>query len=201
MIHLSQAQITEADNTAQYWLNFGSQQSAIVIGPVSSFASVKDWADDGGLWRLFNFNDLRPKLGPVSALYHTDYHFYYGIQLRKQKSRVWPMDGTLLGHVLLLPRQTILAVRKPEFDTASARCCVEIKCWRPEFGPELAVKCLKELSFQQWHDIGNRSLATYLPLLGQCWAVYNFTLGILLRIKESISNSKRWTPLFEFFQF
>ena len=46
------------------------------------------------------------------------------------------MAGTLLGHVSLLPRQTILEVRKPEFDTALARCWVENECWRREFGPE-----------------------------------------------------------------
>ena len=35
---------------------------------------------------------------------------------------VRPIDGTLLGHVSFLPRQTILEVIKPEFGTASARC-------------------------------------------------------------------------------
>ena len=56
----SQVRIAETDNTAQYWLNLGSQQSAIVIGSVSSFATVKCWADDGGLCRLFKFTDLQP---------------------------------------------------------------------------------------------------------------------------------------------
>ena len=76
------------------------------------------------------------------------------------------MDGTLLGHVSLLPRQTILEVRKPEFGTALARCCVENKCWQPEFGPALAAKCIPELSFQQRHDIGSRSSANFW----RCWA-------------------------------
>ena len=75
--------IAEGDNTAQYWPNLGSQDSAIVIGPVSLFASVKCWADDGGLFRLFKFTDLQPELGPVSALYQADCHFYYGIQFWK----------------------------------------------------------------------------------------------------------------------
>ena len=79
----TQVRIAEGDNTAQYWPNLGSQESAIVIGPVSLFASVKCWADDGGLFRLFKFTDLQPKLGPVSALYQADYHFYYGIQFWK----------------------------------------------------------------------------------------------------------------------
>ena len=77
---VTQVRIAEGDNTAQYWPNLGSQESAIVIGPVSLFASVKCWADDGGLFRLFKFTDLQPKLGTVSALYQADCHFYYGIQ-------------------------------------------------------------------------------------------------------------------------
>ena len=34
-----------------------------------------------------------------------------------RRARVWPMDGTLLGHVSLLPGQATLEVRKPEFGT------------------------------------------------------------------------------------
>ena len=97
----TQVRIAEGDNTALYWPNLGSQESAIVIGPVS-----------------------------------------------------------------LLPRQTILEVRKSEFGTALARCCAENKCWRPEFGPALAAKCIPELSFQQRHDIGSRSSANFW----RCWA-------------------------------
>ena len=57
-----------------------------------------------------------------------------------RRARVGLMNGTLLGHVSLLLRQTILEVRKPEFGTALARCCAKNKCWRPEFGPEFAAK-------------------------------------------------------------
>ena len=102
-----QVRIAEGDNTSQYWPNLGSQQSAIVIGPVLPFASVKCWADDGGLCWLFKFTDLQSKLRPVSALYQADCHFYYGI---------------LLGQVPFLPWQTILKMGKPDFGTASARC-------------------------------------------------------------------------------
>ena len=79
----AQVRIDEGDNTAQYCPNLGSHQSAIVIGPVSPFASVKCWADDDGLFRLFELTDLQLKLGPVLALYQADCHFYYGIQFRK----------------------------------------------------------------------------------------------------------------------
>ena len=75
--------IAEANNTTQYWLNLGNQESAIDIGPMSLFASVKCWADDGGLYRLFKLTDLQSKLGPVSALYQVDCHFYYRIQFQK----------------------------------------------------------------------------------------------------------------------
>ena len=78
-----QVRIAEADNTAQYWPNLGSQQSAIVIEPVSPFALANCWADDGGLCRLFKLTDLQPKLGPVSALYQAVWYFYYGIQFQK----------------------------------------------------------------------------------------------------------------------
>ena len=84
-----------------------------------------------------------------------------------RRARVRPMDGTLLCHVSLLPRQPILEVRKLEFGTALARCCAENKCWRPGFGRELAVKCIPELSFQQRHDIGIRSLENFW----RCWAI------------------------------
>ena len=83
-----------------------------------------------------------------------------------RRARVGLMGGTLLGHVSLLPRQTIPELRKPEFGTELARCCAENKYWRPEFGPELAAKYIPELSFQQRHDIGSRSSANFW----RCWA-------------------------------
>ena len=150
--------ISEADSAAQYWPNLGSQQSAIVIVPVSPLASVKCRVYDGGLSRLFKFTDLQTKLGPVSALYQIDYHFYHGKPFCK--------------------------MRKPEFGTALARCCAENKCWRPQFGPELSAKCISELSFQKRHNIGNRSSATILPMLGKCWAVSSFAPGY----KKSLSS-------------
>ena len=83
----TQVRIAEVNNTAKYWPNLGSQQSAIVIGPVSQFALVKRWADDGGLCRLCKFADLQLELGTISALYQAYCHFYYGIQFRKYKSQ------------------------------------------------------------------------------------------------------------------
>ena len=135
--------IAETDNTAQYWPNLGSQQSAIVIGPVSPLASVKCWADDGGLCWLFKFSDLQPKL------------FQY----------------------------RILEVRKPEFGTASAHCCAENKCWRPEFRPRCGRQVHTGVSFQQRHDIGNRSSGHFF----RCWAsvgsYLTSHLGTLISLK------------------
>ena len=112
-------------------------------------------------WQTFSRNlaQYRPYKKPIVIFTMTS-----SSEIRR--ARVGLMDGTLLGHVSLLPRQTILEVRKPEFGTALARCCAENKNWRPEFRSELAAKCIPELSFQQRHDIGSRSSANFW----RCWA-------------------------------
>ena len=66
------------------------------------------------------------------------------------------MDGTLLGHMSLLLRQTILEVRKPEFGTALVRCCAKNKFWRPELA----------------------------AMLDQCCTVSNFALGAFEKIYQ-----------------
>ena len=76
-----------------------------------------------------NLAQYRPYTKPIVI-------FTMASSSESRRARVGLMDGTLLGHVSLLPRQTILKVRKPEFGTALARCCAENKCWEPEFGPE-----------------------------------------------------------------
>ena len=106
-----------------------------------------------------NLAQYRPYIKPIVI-------FTMASSSKSRRARVGLMDGTLLGHVSLLPRKTILKVQKPEFGTALARCCAENKCWRPEFGPALAPKCIPELSFQQRHDIGSRSSANSW----RCWA-------------------------------
>ena len=125
-----------------------------------------------------NLAQCRPYTKPIVT-------FTMASTFESRKARVWPMDDILLGHVSLLPRHTILKVRKPEFGTALARFCAENKYWRPEFGPELAAKFIPELSSQQRHRIGNRSLTIFLPMLGQCWAVSNFTLRYGLYVQYS----------------
>ena len=107
----SQVQIAGGENTAKYWPNPDSQESAIVIGPVSLFASVKCWADDGGLLRLFKYTDLQPKLGPVSA----------PVRSLKQvlAARVWARIGGQLHTGVIIP--------------ATARY------WQPIFGKLLAI--------------------------------------------------------------
>ena len=105
-----------------------------------------------------NLAQYRPYTKPIVI-------FIMATSSESRRARVGLMDGTLLGHVSLLQRQTILEVRKPEFGTALARCCAEKKCWRPEFGPALAAKCIPELSFQQRYAIGSRSSANFW----RCW--------------------------------
>ena len=87
-----------------------------------------------------NLAQYRPYTKPIVI-------FTMASSSESRRARVGLMDGTLLGHLSLLPRQTILEMRKLEFGTALARCCAKKKCWRPEFGPELAAKCILELSF------------------------------------------------------
>ena len=123
-----------------------------------------------------NLAQYRPYTKPIVI-------FTMASNSESRRARVRSMDGTLLNHVSLLPRQTILKVRNPEAGTALARCCAENMCWRPEFGPELAAMCISELSFQQRHNIGNRSSARFLPMLGQCWAVSNFAFGYFASVK------------------
>ena len=106
-----------------------------------------------------NLAQYRPYTKPIVI-------FTMASSSESRRARVGLMDGTLLGHVSLLARQTIPEFRKPEFGTALAHCCAENKCWRPEFGPELAAKCIPELSFQQRHDIGSWSSANFW----RCWA-------------------------------
>ena len=106
-----------------------------------------------------NLAQYRPYTKPIVI-------FTMASSSESRRARVGLMDGTLLGHMSLLPRQTILEVRKPEFGTALARCCAENKCWWPEFGPALAAKCIPDLLFQQQHDIGSRSSANFW----RCWA-------------------------------
>ena len=106
-----------------------------------------------------NLAHYRPYTNPIII-------FTMASSSESRRSRVGLMDSTLLGHVSLLPRQTIPELSKLEFGTALARCCTENKCWQPEFGPELAAKYIPELSFQQRHDIGSRSSANFW----RCWA-------------------------------
>ena len=103
----SQVRIAEGDNTAQYWPNLGSQESAIVNGPVSLFASVKFWADDGGLFRLLNLPTFSRNLAQYRHYTNPIVIFTMASSSESRRARVGLMDGTLLGHVSLLPRQTI----------------------------------------------------------------------------------------------
>ena len=99
-----------------------------------------------------NLAQYRPYIKPIVT-------FTMASSYESRRARFRPMDGTLLGHVSLLPRQTILGVR--------------IR--------------------RQVHDIDNRSSETSLPILGQCWAVSNFALGmfgIIYSVSWTLNNYK-----------
>ena len=162
IIHFSsytQVRIAEADNTAQYWPNIVDSLNLPTFNR--------------------NLAQYRPYTKPIVT-------FTLVSSSESRKARVPPIDGTLLGHVSILLRQTILELRKPKFGTALARCCAENKCGWADFGPELAAKCIPELSFQQRHNIDKRSSSTFLLMLDQCWAVCNFEFGQLLEIIKDI---------------
>ena len=99
---ISQVRISEADNTAQYWPNLGNQQLAIVIGPVSLFASVKCWTDDGGLCRLIKFTAFSRNLAQYRPYTKPIVTFTMASSSESRRAGVQFMDGTLLGYVSLL---------------------------------------------------------------------------------------------------
>ena len=65
----------------------------------------------------------------------------------------------------------------------------------PKFEPALSAKGLLELSFQQWHDIGNRSSATFSPMLGQFWAVSRYNIGPIWAVNSCLSLLGQFRPL------
>ena len=72
------------------------------IGPISAANS-----------RLLLLGHYRPYTKPIVT-----FTMASSSESRRAKGR--PMDGSLLGHVLLLPRQTILEMRKPNFGTKTS---------------------------------------------------------------------------------
>ena len=157
---ITQMRIVDAHNTGQYWPNLDNQQSAIVIGHRlhrSSAGQTTAAFVDGLNLPIFSRNlaHCRPYTKPIIT-------FTMASSFESRRARVRPRDP-LLGHVSLLPRQSILEVKKPEFCRTLASFCAENKRWQPE----LAAKCIPELSFQQRHDIGHRSSAIFF----RYWAV------------------------------
>ena len=97
----SQVRIAEADNTAQYWPNIGSQESAIVIEPVSlSSAGPMTVAFVDCLnWPTFSRNlaQYRPYTNPIDT-------FTMASSSESRRARVRPMNSksfwkkTRVGH-------------------------------------------------------------------------------------------------------
>ena len=153
--------IAEGDNTARNWPNLGSQESAIIIRPVSLFASVKCWAEDGSLFRLFKFTDLQPKLGQYRPYTKPIVIFTMTSSSESRRARV----GLFTGPCVTFTTANHSGSEKTRVQHSIGPLLCR-KCWRPEFGSELSTKCIPELSFQQRHDIGSRSSANFW----RCWA-------------------------------
>ena len=154
--------IAEAGNTTQYWPNLGSQQSAIVIGPVSPFASVKCWVDCLNLPTFsWNVAQYRPYTKPIIT-------FSMASSSKSRRARVRPITGPYVT-----------------FTTANHSGSEETRV-RYSIGPLL---CRKQVwaridrqvhtgviipeTVRYWQPIFGK----FLAMLGQCWAVSNFALG------------------------
>ena len=148
----TQVRVDEGDNTAQYWPNPGSQESAIVIGPVSPFASVKCWADDDSFFRLFKLTDLLPKMAQYWPYTKPIVTFTMTIHSGSEKTWVWHSIGPFLC------QKQVLAAR----------------VW-PRIGRQVHTGVIIPATGWYWQPIFGKCLA----MLGQCWTVSNFALGHL----------------------
>ena len=97
-------------------------------------------------WTNFSRNSAqyRPYTKPIVT-------FTMASSSESRRAKVGLIDGTLLGHVSLLRRQTILEVRKPAYGTASSRCCAE-----------------KKVVARVWARIG-RQVHTVVIILARTW--------------------------------
>ena len=102
-----------------------------------------------------NLAQYRPYTKPI-------FTFTMASSSQSRRARVRPMNGTLLGHVSLLPRQTILEVRKSEFGThrpvAVLKTSVRGQNWPPS-------------AYRSYHFSNGTILATDLRQhFCRCWA-------------------------------
>ena len=72
----AQVRIAEIENTSQYWTSLGSQKSANVTGPISTFFKSAQYLSTGTVHWHFKFVKLPPKLGLEMALYWAESWYY-----------------------------------------------------------------------------------------------------------------------------
>ena len=130
---------------------------------------------------------MRHNIGPISAANSRLLLLGQCRHLHRSRAsaETWPTIGPIPSRFLLLLWHPVPKVEKSESGPWIstflrhfwARCCAENKFSWQEYGPKLAAKYIPELSFQKWHDIGNRFSEKNLPMLGQCWTVSYFALG------------------------
>ena len=128
--------IAEGDNTAKYWPNIGPILAAkswlLLLGQCHCLHRSSAGPTSAAFFDYLNSPTFSPNLAQYRPYTKPIVTFTMASSSESRRARVGIMDRTLLGHVSLLPRQTILEVRKPEFGTALTRCCAKNKCWRPE---------------------------------------------------------------------
>ena len=74
-----------------------------------------------------------------------------------RRARVWPMDGTLVGHVSLLPRQTILEVRN---QSSAEHWAVPVL--KTSFGGQSLCQNWPPSAYRSYHYSNGTILATAL---------------------------------------
>ena len=140
-----------------------------------------------GLFRLFKFTDLQPKLGPVSALYQADCHFYYGIQFRKQKSQSPAHGRYITGPCFTCTTANPSGSKKTRVrhSIGPLLCRTQVLAARvwARIGRQVYTGVIIPVMACSWQPIYGK----FLAMLGQCWAVSNFALGIAYWFESIIS--------------
>ena len=107
----TQVRIAEADNTAQYWPNLGSQQSAIemhITGPYVTFTTANHSGSDG--------QSLGQNCPPTAyRSYHSSNGTILAVNLRQHFCRCWTSVGPYLTSHSEYFCNSALDLLKPSF--------------------------------------------------------------------------------------
>ena len=129
-------------------------------------------------FRLFKFTDLQPTLGPVSALYQANCHFYHGTQFSKQKSQSRAHGRHITGPFVTFTTENHSGSEKSRFRHSIG----PLLCQKQVLAARVWVRIARQMhtgviipeTARYWQPIFSK----FLKMLGQCWAVSNFALGM-----------------------